>query len=399
MNHVRVSQEKGGLHLLIRGALLRTLCLLLVIVMACPMLSGQVLSEPNGGKDKPTSGYNLYFGDLHTHTSYSDGSGYPEEAYAMAKKAGADFMAITDHIQMWNAYDAWVADEEEWELLKAAAEEYTTNKFVAIAGYEAWLLANCGELNVYNVPELPPFDTLGYRYDRLANFYDWLSEQEGGLAQFNHPLYVSDNFMGYDFLEDWRDAGIFSIEIHNEDFYEDSFIMALDKGWHLMPTANSDTHYPDWIQNHSMRTVLLAESLTPDDLYDAMRERRGYATLDSNLEIRYTLNGAVMGSILSDTSITDYTASIQIVDPDGTGDEITRIEIVSDGNTTVYDSDDDVGFTIGSSIDLTVDLLGQDGVRYFYVRVYTESPLDGDVPGVTAWTSPVWTGRPVPESQ
>ncbi|UCE45838.1 MAG: CehA/McbA family metallohydrolase [Methanobacteriota archaeon] len=355
--------------------------------MACPLLTGQALSEPKADKGKPTGGYNLYFGDLHTHTNYSDGSGVPEEAYAMAIKAGADFMAITDHTQIWNAYEAWVADEEEWELLKAAAESYTSKKFVAMAGYEAWLLANCGELNVYNVPDLPPFQTLGYRYDRLANFYDWLAEQPGGVAQFNHPLYVSEDFMDYDFITPDRDAGVTVIEVHNEDYYEPSYIKALDAGWHIMPAANSDTHYPDWIQNHSMRTVLLAESLTPDDLYDAIRERRGYGTLDKNLEIRYTLNDAVMGSILTDTGVTEYTASIQINDPDGAGDEITKVEIISDGGAVVASVD-----TSGSSVDLTINLESEDA-RYFYVRVTTMSPLDGKVPGVTAWTSPVWTGR------
>ena len=32
--------------------------------------------------------------------------------------------------------------------------------------------------------------------------------------------------------------------------------MALDAGWHVMPSANSDTHYDDWIAGHELRTVL-----------------------------------------------------------------------------------------------------------------------------------------------
>ena len=358
--------------------------------MAGPLLTGQVSSEMNPAKGKPsTTTYNLYFGDLHTHTGYSDAydDSTPWDAYEAAVDAGADFMAVTDHIAIWNAYNAYVASPEQWDDMLAAADSYTTEEFVAMAGYEAWLLASCGEVNVYNTRELPPTQTLGYRYDRLSNFYDWLAGQTGAIGQFNHPLYVSDNFMDYSYYTETRDIGMSIIEVHNEDFYEDSYIMALDAGWHIMPSANSDTHYSDWMASHEMRTVLLAESLTPENLYDAMSACRGYATLDKNLEISYTLNGAVMGSNLSDPGVMDYTASIQIEDPDGLGDEITLVEIVSNGGEVI-----ETITTSGDYVDITVNFESEDA-QYFYVRVTTASPLEGEEPGVTAWTSPVWTGR------
>lgn len=39
----------------------------------------------------------VYLGNLHSHTSFSDGSGTPAEAYAAARAAGLDFFAITEH--------------------------------------------------------------------------------------------------------------------------------------------------------------------------------------------------------------------------------------------------------------------------------------------------------------
>ena len=360
--------------------------------MAGPLLTGLVSSEMNpvGGKPSTTT-YNIYFGDLHTHTGYSDSYDYdctPWDAYEAAIDAGADFMAVTDHVQLWNAYDRWIMEKDEWDDTLLAADYYTSKNFVAMAGYEAWMLADCGEVNVYNTTVFPGGTNLGYRYDRLPNFYDWLAQLPGAIGQFNHPLYVSDNFMDYDFLNDDRDAALCVIEAWNtEDSYEDSYIMALDAGWHVMPSANTDTHYTDWIAAHEMRSVLLAESLTPENLYDAMTACRGYATLDRNLEIRYTLNSAVMGSILADLGVTTYTASIQIEDPDGLGDEITLVEIISDGGEVAESI-----VTSGTSVDLTVDFASDDA-RYFFVRVTTASPLEGEEPGVTAWTAPVWTGR------
>lgn len=133
-----------------------------------------------------------------------------------------------------------------------------------------------------------------------------------------------------------------------------------------------------------MRTVLLAESLTPANLYAAMSASRGYATLDKNLQIYYTLNGAIMGSVLSPTS--SYTLSVQISDPDGASDAIKLVEIVSDGGAVVASKKFD-----SAKVSWTTTLTS-DSADYYYVRVTTASNLDG-VEGVTAWTSPVWTGR------
>jgi len=358
---------------------------LFVLAVAVMIVPFSCQSASSAGNAERTTAYNLYFGDLHTHTSYSDGyeNSTPWQAYAAAIAAGADYMAVTDHIAVWNAYNRWVASPEQWSDIQAAAAHYTSKQFVAMAGYEAWMLGDLGEFNVYNTPEVPP-GPLGDRQYRLQNFYDWLPTQPGAVAQFNHPLYVSDNFQSFNYYTPARDAGMGIIEVYNDEFTEGSYIMALDAGWHLMPSANSDTHYPNWISGSEVRTVLLAESLTPANLYSAMSASRGYATLDKNLHISYTLNGAVMGSVLSPTGT--YEVSIKISDPDGAADAIRLVEIVSNGGTVVASKN------FNSAKVLWTTTLTSDIADYFYVRVTTASDLSG-VEGVTAWTSPVWTGR------
>lgn len=154
-----------------------------------------------------------------------------------------------------------------------------------------------------------------------------------------------------------------------------------------MPSSNSDTHYTDWIVAHEMRTVLLAESLTDVALYDAMSECRGYATLDKNLRVEYTLDGAVMGSNLSNPD-GSYSAWIKVEDPDTTseGDKITLVEIVTEGGVPIASFEVDAH---SFEIEYTID---SEDARYFFVRVTTGSPLNLEEPGITAWTSPVWTG-------
>jgi len=367
---------------MLRRALISSLCLLTVIVLVVPVFAMTVSAPP---PKKMT--YNLYFGDLHTHTAYSDAwEGTPWDAYAAAKAAGADYMAVTDHVTLWNAYSAFVLTPEEWEDTLAAASHYTSKNFVAMAGYETWMLGRCGEINVYNVPELPPLDQLGYKFDRIPALYDWLASQPGAVGQFNHPTYMTDNFMDYAYLTPKRDSAMGVIEVWNDLYTEDSYIMALDAGWHVMPAANSDTHNADWMTGLDVRTVLLAPSLTPSDLYAAMSAGRGYATMDKNLRMSYTLNGQVMGSILAPgTSV--FTATVHVEDPDGVAaDEITLVEIVSDGGQVVASFP-----TGGTMVDLSVTL-NSDSAHYYYIRVSTDTGVDG-VPGPTAWSAPVWTGR------
>ncbi len=337
--------------------------------------------------------YNLYFGDLHSHTSYSDGTALPDDAYAMAKGAGADFLAITDHY--------FQLTEPEWLALQASADSNTEDgEFVAMAGYE-YYLSGINEINIYATETMAPYPgetpQAYYQGERMTGgsfipwIYDWLASEDGAIGQWNHPLSygcpVAWDYYQFDYCTEDRDDAMGMLECYNWGYRDPSYVKALDAGWHMMPTATEDDHYGDWISPLGIRTVLLSPSLTREDLYDAMRDGRGYATLDSNLEIRFEVDGKVMGSRLSDPGAESYTASLDIYDPDGESDMITLVEIVSNGNVTVWSASP---FS-NSFTDLEIELPGNGGPQYFFVRVTTVSPLNGEVEGITAWTAPVWT--------
>ena len=283
-------------------------------------------------------------------------------------------------------------DEQEWQDLKDAAAHFTSSRFVAIPAYEFWLVADNGEINTYGVPDLPPkMEFLGP--DRLAMYQEWIAAQ-GGVGQFNHPTYVTHDFKDYVGHSAARDGAMGLIEVYNDLVTEASYVKALDAGWHVMPSANSDTHNADWIAGSDVRTVLLAGSLTPTDLYAAMRAQRGYATLDKNLSVRFSVNGGVMGSTLSGAAAA-YSAEVRVWDPDalagGASDAVTRVEIVSDGGAVVR------GLTLSPAAGIKTVTWKVAGLpakaRYFWVRVSTASSDASGLPGVTAWTAPVWTGR------
>ena len=91
----------------------------------------------------------LYFGLLHSHTSFSDGQGTPDDAYAMARAAGLDFFAVTEH----NHPSAPGVTASDYERLKASAENHSVaGSFAALFGQEFSSLS-AGSVLFFNYDE------------------------------------------------------------------------------------------------------------------------------------------------------------------------------------------------------------------------------------------------------
>lgn len=97
------------------------------------------------------------------------------------------------------------------------------------------------------------------------------------------------------------------------------------RGWHVAPTNNQNNHKGQWGDASEARTVVLAKSLTEEALYAAMKDRRVYATQDSDLAIYYELNGTVMGSIIPKSE----SAAVTVFLNDPTDEAIGSVEVVA----------------------------------------------------------------------
>ena len=144
----------------------------------------------------------------------------------------------------------------------------------------------------------------------------------------------------------------------------------------MAPANNQDNHKGKWGDANTARTVILATELTEEGIYDAMRNRRVYASEDNNLSIVYTLNNNIMGSILEDTE-EPVNISADIHDPDN--EPIGTVEIVVNGGMVAAAKE-------VSASDETVDFTLPADYSYYYIRI---TQTDKDI----AVTAPVWVGE------
>jgi uncharacterized repeat protein (TIGR01451 family) len=327
----------------------------------------------------------VYLGDLHNHTSISDGSGTPAQALAAGEAVGFDFMAISDH--------SYAIDDTEWADILTAINAATDSDFVALRGFEYTQGAE-GHINVYNTVRHAVRTNTGCTYcdytpnleagSTVDGFYGWAAstgliglDAAGTVMQFNHPGWI--NFNDWRYHPEVSDIAKLE-EVGNGngasyDFSEDQYIRSLDYGWKVGATNNADTHTAYWGINTDHRTGVLMAELTKEALLDALRERRTFATEDKNFSLRMKANGIWMGSEI--TNLGSIQFEIDGTDPDG---ELTSlVQIITDQGKVAAQFEPDT-----ASFVWTPQLVITTGVHYFYVRV---TQADGDL----IVSSPVWT--------
>ena len=348
------------------------------------------------------NGYNLYFGQLHSHTDISDGAGSVTEAFTHAAGvANLDFLAVTDHSNSFdNESDSQVdlgTDltnvSNEWKEGHQAAKDATTDDFVGIYGFEMTWSDGFGHINTFNTPGFESrsnseFGNKSGSTEGYQNYYDKLVEVKDSLSQFNHPGTTFGDFQDFAFYDSQVDQRITLIEVGNGEgaigssgyfpSYE-YYTRALDKGWHVAPTNNQDNHKGNWGDSNTARSVVLASDLTEKGIYDAIRNYRVYATEDNDLSIRYDLNGNAMGSILSKQE-NGVTLTAQITDPTDPAD--MKVEVIVNGGLVIGTQ------TLSGGSGTVTFTFDSNDYSYYYLRI---TQADQNI----AVTAPVWTGEGV----
>ena len=359
--------------------------------------------------------YQPYFGQLHSHTQYSDGSGTLDSALSYIRSlpdsANVQFVAFTDHSNYFDSknapnveaalYDTSLVKDSDashsWKTYKdtiAQFNEDNAGDMVAIGGFEMTWSGGPGHINTFNTPGIVSRNnsTLNNKTADagMKAYYALLSQAEGAtsISQFNHPGTTFGNFKDFNYWDPVIDSRMYMVEVGNGEgqigaggYYPsyEQYIMALDKGWHLAPTNNQDNHKGKWGNANDARDVILTDSFTEEGIYAAIRALRMYATEDKNLELTYTVNGLMMGSSI--TEVPDkLNIEVTVNDPDAS-DSIAKVEVVANSGKVAYTWDNAAQLKSGK-LSVTLD----PSYSYYFIRV---TQKDGDL----AVTSPVWVGE------
>ena len=359
--------------------------------------------------------YQHYFGQLHSHTQYSDGAGPLTDALRYVENlpasANVQFVAFTDHSNYFDSssspnveaalYDTSLVKDSDanhsWKTYKdtiAKFNEDNAGSMVAIGGFEMTWSGGPGHINTFNTPGIVSRNnkTLNNKTDDagMKAYYALLSQAEGAtsISQFNHPGTTFGNFKDFNYWDPVIDSRMYMVEVGNGEgaigaggYYPsyEQYIMALDKGWHLAPTNNQDNHKGKWGNANDARDVILTDDFSEQGIYEAIRALRMYATEDKNLELTYTVNGLMMGSSI--TEIPDkLNVEVTVNDPDAS-DSIAKVEVVANSGKVAYTWDNAAQLRSGK-LSATLD----PNYSYYFIRV---TQKDGDL----AVTSPVWVGE------
>lgn len=258
----------------------------------------------------------IYWGDPHWQTFFSDGIRCPEELYAFARDEGfLDFGAISDHME--------AVTDRQWDYFQAVTNDFNVpGRFATLIGQE-WTHHNPadgapGHRNIYyrgdGGPVLrsndPDCNTLAKLWKRLDSLPD--------IESLAIPHHSANVVMGVDWERGWNPTYEKAVEIHsvwgNSEKHRDAgnpmpienckgeihgrhVIDALKKGYRFGFVGGGDIHdgrpgdplhnesYPPrsdtfWPSGY---TAVMVPALSRQTVFDAIKNRRTYATTQSRI--------------------------------------------------------------------------------------------------------------------
>lgn len=364
------------------------------------------------------------FGNLHAHTSYSDGSGTPSDAYKMACKAGLDFFAITEHNHAAGdgsgtrrdgkmiATQPLLYRGKPSSLIETADNLNAPGKCVTLYGQEFSTISSGNHVNVFDVGKV--IDVPNGAFDKLLGWMDTHRDGSGKLpvAQFNHPQAgrASDKEYGRDDFGDGESQWVQSmaphvslIEVLNAPALKDGrdqrthakeqqYFRYLNLGFHVAPSVGQDNHYRNWGVSTDARVAVITADFTRQGVLAALRQRHAYASEDKNLRLVFKVNGALQGDIVAPPIIgSELKLTLDIRDDDEP-DADYRVDVFKDVAGAKPAAAPVESYEVTGN-----QLLDMDGVRferageYVFVRVTQYARADAEhVEDDKAWTAPVW---------
>lgn len=341
----------------------------------------------------------LLWGDLHGHSTRSDGSAPPDAYYAHARDvAHLDFTAITDHLH------PEFSEEAGWEEVCSAASVFNeAGRFIPLVGFEDRDTSG-GHCNVYCQGLVPPegfTSTASTPGKEGTNRGDALIVPHAhGRTSWGSPdlrgVRLAEIYSCWGNAERW---GAICSNTHPSRHPNSTIQAGLAYGLRLGLVAGSDTHTgsPGSALRVRMQsrhrgglTAVYADAFTRPALWAGLRDRRCYATTGARIILKFEVEDYPMGSEIDiggpdDPLIKGRAIAVKTY---GTS-RISRIDVVrNNADICSYQGDNEVvQFRWVDAQDLTRISVPRPASRhpltYYYVRVLQED-------GGMAWSSPIW---------
>ncbi len=266
-------------------------------------------------------GFNLYWGDVHTHSAYSRDcierdklQMLPADLMRFAReRARLDFFALTDHQKPGhNGRDQIGA--ANWErTLDAVREHDCPGQFVVFPGFEFQCprgdtVLLCNWLPTYAEINNPAWKDLrdlwdtwsGKDYLSIAHFHNagrlaldqWWEHPDERIAPVVEIFSCHGSYERADILEH-------KPALSQEMRRDRCGAYFLERGYRYGFVCNSDGHKGHVGLNGL--TAVFARSLDSNSILDAYRQRRVYGTTNARIHLVFQANGQLMGSVIKNT--------------------------------------------------------------------------------------------------
>lgn len=390
-------------------------------------------SNPVVVSDSPP-GERLYWGDLHAHTEVSkDGVGEGPLVYARDASL-LDFVATTEHnTEQDNPYARNVLlPEGDWDSIRQdVIDYYDPGVFVTLLAFENSAASPSGHQNVYFSTTDAPI-LLGGQLDetwKAASPYGafiiqhhpgiiWHAQSLPQVLSRFYALFIEGSWVNWNaFASVPRPAlEIYSLHGQGEYFnpldalsYENSGLGlprdgdpqdcptgiskrgphyardAWARGLRMGVVAGSDDHRAQPGKTGGGLTAVRADTLTREGIFDAIHDRRTYATTGDRIILDFQINGVPLGSEITAEGDPEITVSVV-----GTAPleylQIMRYELGTGLWEVLFDAGAQPRETTLSVKDTSFS-----ADTIYYVRLQQTNRTHGRP--VRAWSSPIWVRR------
>lgn len=347
----------------------------------------------------------IFWGDPHWQSFFTDGVRCPEELYAFARdEAFLDFGALSDHTE--------ALTDRQWDYFTDVTNDYNEpGSFATMIGQE-WTSMKWGHRNIYYRGDCGPIlRSDDPDQDTLPKIWSLLAGHEA-IAIPHHSANVA---MGVDWRNGWNPDYEPAVEIHsiwgNSEYpgvegnplpiktsggekAGQHVIDALKMGYRFGFVGGGDIHDgrpgddlhtnqespAEYCKLHPQGfTAVVSGSLSRESVYQAMKTRTTYATTRCRVYLDVSLAGTAMGQILKLSALPADANQLSLSLTCAAAEAIDKAVLVHNGQATLELYPGSQPMVIQEQRQIDCPKAGD----FLYFRILTQA-------GNMAWSSPIW---------